>query len=430
VTDVRDRLSGGLSRKRMRLELRRAVRPFFIWIGLLVLGLIGIGGLLSRLQVAWPWKDQYRIGVAVDDAKGVVPGNTEVRLAGVVVGKVDKVVLGPAGSPVLKVRIKGKYKPLYRDARLRLRPKTPLEDVYLDVEKRGTPASGKVPDGGTLAAGQTQTPVYIGRVLDVFDSDVRVREKQAIDNLGRGLGTHGADFRAALVELAPFLDAARRLSRENAIRVVQTRRLIHNFRLMTEELGSRDRQVTRLVVAGSQALGELGTVDQSLSAFIEQMPPMLRQLPVSFGTLRAASDQLDPAFDALRPVAAALPAGLSSLERLGPDLSAGAAALRRPMPRLRQLVRASGPLAHDLGQAFSHLRPAAPRLDRITAQIVPCELAVQKFFQWSLSVTKFYDVHGAFPRGQDIAGANTAGGQVRDPELRAYPGCAKGGPRK
>jgi phospholipid/cholesterol/gamma-HCH transport system substrate-binding protein len=298
------------------------------------------------------------------------------------------------------------------------------------VEKRGTPAAGKVPDDGTLAAERTHVAVYIGRVLDVFDNDVRVREKQAIDNLGRGLGPHGDDFRAVLVELAPFLDAAKRLSRENAIRAQLTRRLIHNFRLMTDELARRDRQVTTLVSAGNAALTELGSVDRPLSAFIEQMPPMLRQLPVSFGTLRAASDELDPAFDALRPAAAALPSGLTALERLGPDLSAGAAALRRPMPRLRRLVVASGPVGRDLGAAFKRLRPAAPRLNSITAQIVPCELAVAKFFQWSLSVTKFSDVHGAFPRGEDVGSANTAGGQVRGPALKANPSCAKGGPRK
>src|SRR3954451_49744 len=340
MTEIRDRLSEGLSRERLRLELRRSARPFVVWLALVVLGLVGIGGLLSRLQVAWPWKDQYHVRLAVDDAKGVVPGNTEVRLAGVVVARVEGVQL-QRDTPMLNVRIQGRYKPLYRDARLRLRPKTPLEDVYLNVESRGTPGGGEVPDNGVLAAERTHTPVYIGKVLDVFNADRRAREKQAIENMGRGLGDHGAQFRAALVELAPFLDAARRLSRENAIRVVQTRRLIHNFRLMTEELGRRDRQVTRLASAGSRALGELGAADRPLAEFIAQMPPMLRQMPRSFATLRGAADELDPAFDALRPVAAAMPSGLRALERLGPDLRAGSAALRRPMTRLGRLCRGS-----------------------------------------------------------------------------------------
>src|SRR5437764_12697710 len=89
MTEIRDRLSEGLSRERLRLELRRSARPFVAWLALVVLGLAGLGGLLSRLQVAWPWKAQYHVRVAVDDAKGVVPGNTEVRISGVVVGKVD-----------------------------------------------------------------------------------------------------------------------------------------------------------------------------------------------------------------------------------------------------------------------------------------------------------------------------------------------------
>ena len=77
-----------------------------------------------------------------------------------------------------------------------------------------------------------------------------------------------------------------------------------------------------------------------------------------------------------------------------------------------------------------HLRPAAPRLDRITAEVVPCELAVQKFFQWTLSILKFYDVRGAMPRGLDVAGTKSAGGRVQDPAIVAAPSCAKGGPRK
>jgi hypothetical protein len=99
------------------------------------------------------------------------------------------------------------------------------------------------------------------------------------------------------------------------------------------------------------------------------------------------------------------------------------------MPRLASLARATQPLAADLRSAFADLRPTAPRLDDMTAQIVPCELAVQKFFQWTLSVAKYYDVRGAFPRGEDVAGVNSTG-SIPDPELRPSPSCAKGGLRK
>ena len=273
--------------------------------------------------------------------------------------------------------------------------------------------------------------MHIGQVLDVFDADVRPRVKAAIDNAGRGLGDHGDEFRAALVELAPFLHSARLLTREFAVRRDQTRRMVHNFALITDELSRRDNEVTRLVTAGGSALGELGAVDRPLSELIAQMPPTLRQLQQSFTTMRAAADELDPAFTALRPTARALPSGLRALERLAPDLRDGAGALRRPMPRLTALLRTTRPLAADLAAAFGALRPQLPRLDRITSAVVPCELAIQKFFAWTLSIGKFYDEWGVRPRGEVLAGTNSvANGNVHDPELTAGKSCAKGGPSK
>jgi ABC-type transporter Mla subunit MlaD len=322
------------------------------------------------------------------------------------------------------------FGPLYRDARLRLRPRTPLEDMYLDVTDRGTRRAGRVPDGGRLQADRTRTPVHIGEVLDVFDAEVRPRVKAVIESTGRGLGDHGDDFRRALVRLAPLLRSAKRLTREFAIHHEQTRRLVHDYALLTGELARRDGQVTRLVRAGSETLGELGRVDKPLATLIDQMPPTLRQMPRTFNTVRATADELEPAFDALRPVARAMPAAYAALERLGPELRRGAAALRRPMPRLRRLVVAARPFATNLGSAFNHLRPTPPRLERVLGAVVPCKLAVQKFFQQTISVAKLYDALSVRPRGRLRAGTNTAGGAVADPGLTAGSSCAEGGPRK
>lgn len=429
MSGVRERMSEGLTRERLALELRRARGPFAVFVALLAAGAAALVMLFAKLDVPWPWQHRYEVRVAVADAKGVVPGADEVRIAGVPVGHI--VAVGLRGNQaVLTASIDPRYGPLYRNARLRLRPKTPLDDMYLNVVSRGTAAAGRVPDGGLLQADRTQTPVDIGKLLDVYDADVRPRVRAAIDGLGRGLGDHGAEFRQALVELAPFLDATRRLARENAIRQTQTRRLVHNFQLMTGELGRRDRQLATLVHSGSAALGELGDVGGPLGELIRQLPPTLRVMPGSFASLRAAADQLDPTFRALMPVAKALPAGLGALERFGPDAAAGLNALDRPLPRLRGLLASSEPLAEQLASAFAKLRPQAPRLDRVTAAIGPCEQAVEKFFQWSLSVTKFADIHGVFPRGQDVAGGETAGGAAPTPGLTQSPSCTKTVARK
>jgi virulence factor Mce-like protein len=429
MTSIRSRMSHRLTRDRVTLEIRRARKPFVVLVAMTVIAIASLSYLVGNLRSSMPWEDPYRVRVAVDDAKGVFPGKQEVRISGVAVGQITKADL-VAGHPVLEVEIDRPHAPLYRDARVRLRPRTPLNDLFLDVERRGHVNAGKLKDGQTLQAQRTTTPVDIGRVANIFDADTRPRVKQAIDELGRGLGDHGHQLRATLIELAPFLRAAQRITGELAVRRGHTRRLVHNFRLMTEELGRREGQLAKLVSGGAASLTELGRNDASLGQTISQLPPTMRQLQSAFAAVRAAADELDPALDALRPSVYALPSGLAALRRLTLDARPAVTALRRPVQRLAPFVGHLRPTAVDLDRAFADLLPQAPRLDRITAKVTPCELALQKFFHNTISVTKFHTGRMAFPRGQLVGGASLLGGQINDPAQQASPSCAPGGPRK
>lgn len=410
-----------MSRERLGIEIRRGRTGFAALLSLLALALVSLVVIGSGLRLNLPGAKTYTARVAVDDAKGVVTAKQQVRISGLPVGKITKAEL-VGGRPVLTIQIKGKYAPLYRDARLRLRPKTPLDDLYLNVESRGHKSAGTLEHGEILQAQRTVVPVDIGRVMDAFDADTRTRMEQAIDALGRGLPDHGAQFRAALIRLAPFLRDAQRLARETAVRRGHTRRLIHNLRLMMAELGRRDRQLRQLARGGGQALGELGRSQASLSRLLIELPPTLRRLEPAFAALRTAADQLDPALDSLQPAARALPAGLAALRDFSDEARPALRALRRPLPDLTALVQALEPTAISLKGAFSQLRPQPPRLDRITQAVVPCELAVSKFFQNTLSLMKFSDARGLIVRGQTVNGA--------DPNQRAAKSCATGGPRK
>ena len=241
-------------------------------------------------------------------------------------------------------------------------------------------------------------------MLNTFDGDTRVRMEQAIDEVGQGLGDQGDQFRAALVELAPFLNAARRLTHETAIRRTQTKRLVHNLTLMMGELGRRDDDLHKIVVGGAHTFSELAAQDASLADVLAQFPPTLQQLLPTFATLRKTADELDPAFDALQPAARSLPGALANLRDFSLEARPSLAALRRPVPELTDLVDALRPTADGLDRAFTRLQPQAPRLDSITAKVVPCEYAVQKFFANTISLMKFADARGLVPRGQTVDG--------------------------
>jgi hypothetical protein len=69
-------------------------------------------------------------------------------------------------------------------------------------------------------------------------------------------------------------------------------------------------------------------------------------------------------------------------------------------------MRATAPLGSSLADSFAAMRPQAPRMDRVTAAIVPCETAVQKFLVWTMSLSKLNDVTGLVSRGQTFLGSN------------------------
>ena len=402
-----------LDRERLALELRRASRPAVALLALIVLSLVCLAIIFANNGVSLPWQSTYQRQIALDNAKGIVAQKQTVRLAGVTVGRIEGLKL-VNGQPIATISIDPKYGPLYHDAVVRLRPETPLDDMYIDIVSRGTAAAGQLRSSEVLSAARTQVPVDVSSVLDVFNTDTRARVKQAIDSLGQGLGPQGAAFRQALVDLAPLLAAARQITTATATRQIQTARLIHNFGLLTQELGSRDVALRQLVASGASTLSELGAHQSSVQATIAQLPPTMTQLQGAFGALSAAADHLDPAFDALQPVADALPSGLAGLRRFGAAAAPALAKLEAPLPGLNSLMRSLAPTARGLRDSFSALTPVPPQLDRVTRLVVPCETALAKFFENTISLGKFQSNLSVILRGETVVGASSSGQNIPD----------------
>lgn len=421
----RQYLSDGLSRERIKLELRRSVRPVITYIAAAAVALTAFGILLSHVAVTLPWQHPRSYQIAVPDAAGVQPGVQEVRISGLKVGQITGLRL-TGGQAVLTISVDNQYPPLYRNAQVELRPQTPLQDMYLDIVSRGTPTAGVLRGGQVLPAGRANLEVDTGIVLDAFDAPVRARLQTLIDELSAGMADHGAQLRGAFVALAPFLNATASFSRQFAIRGFLTRRLVHNLTLLTGVLGSREGELTRLVADGAATLSATSATGPQLSSTIAQLPPTLTQLQSTFATLRAALGQVDPALTALRPAAAALAPGLRALRRIAVSANPALIALQAPVQRLRPLAQSLPATAYSLRGGLATLLPQAPRLDRITAKVVDCETALQGFFQNTPSVFKLSDAYGVLPRGDGAFGTELTGGLIHDPSLTFGPSCTGG----
>lgn len=414
--------------ERLRLELKRSRKPALLYIYLLAVGAFALGIVLKNQFYNRFWEDKYEFQAQFADVKGVTPGAQRVKIAGVTVGVVTKSKVVD-GRPVLTMQLKEEYGPIYRDAKIRLRPLTPLQDMYVDIESRGTERAGRL--DAPLTAARTVSPVDISRVLNEFPTSTRTRMQVLLSQMGRGLEDNGETLKWAFTELTPFLQAAQRTTTVLSGRRQQTSRLITNLHRLTTALAGRDKELRTFVTSGNATLGELSSADRALDATFASIPPALDAIRSGFVQLRRAEDQLDPALQSLAPVAERLEKGMSALRSFADGATP---ALRDVLPATRELQ----PLSRDLRPASRSLRGAlagladqAPAYDRITGQLPRCFDRIGPFFNDTLSVFKFGDASGTYPRGNDSQDLDTFGGiapvETTGQKKTVY--CSEGGSR-
>lgn len=397
-----------INTERLKLEIARSRRPAMQYVYLIAVASFCLAIVLKNQFYNRFWERKYTFSAQFADVKGVTPGAQRVKIAGITVGVVTDSV-NKDGRAVLTMQLKKKYGPIYKDAKLRLRPLTPLEDMYINIESRGHKAAGEL-HGQTLTAAHTVSPVDISRVLNEFPDATRTRMQILLNQMGRGLKDNGTTLKWAFGEVSPFLTAAQRTTTVVNDRRVQTARLVTNLHRLTGALAQRDRQLTSLVGAGNSTLGALAGTDQQLDATLRAIPPTLDAVRSGFVRLRSAEGQLDPALTDLGPVADNLEAGMRSLAAFSTDARPALAALKPAVTQIAPLARDLRPTSVGLRDAFAQLRGEAPALDRITRQIPPCFDVISSFFNDTLSVFKFSDAYGAYPRGNDSEDADTVGG--------------------
>ena len=156
ATRTRRRTSTTYDRSR---AVKRAIvihRQDFIAIVALVVAAIAVAATCSVTsrrsrsgRATTPSRREFATGAAVTAGQG-----QSVDVAGVQVGQVGGVQLQD-GRALVTMNIFKKYQPIYHNATVLLRPRTPLKDMYLSLDP-GTKSAGAIPNGGTLGIANTQ----------------------------------------------------------------------------------------------------------------------------------------------------------------------------------------------------------------------------------------------------------------------------------
>jgi phospholipid/cholesterol/gamma-HCH transport system substrate-binding protein len=248
-------------------------------------------------------------------AQSIVAGQGQsVTIAGIRVGKVASVDV-EEGHAVVGLDVKPEYLELIRtDATLLLRPKTNLNDMVVEVDPGTAPEH--VEEGFNFPLSQTEPNVAFEGLLSSLDTDTQRYVQLLVAGGAQGIGGRGRQLSNAWRRFQPFARVVADLNRAVAQRRRELARVIHNFGLLTTELGRRDNQIERFVTSSSDVLGNFANVQDSIQESLVEFPPMLAALQDGLESSTRFTEAARPALTKLIPQARALGPAFRAQERL------------------------------------------------------------------------------------------------------------------
>ena len=254
---------GGLS---VRDQIERYRTAFISVVTMIVIAAVVGGYILAHENLKLPgWvpvlgKNYYTLKADFQTAQALTPGQGQaVTIAGAKIGEIASVNLHE-GIATVTMRLDPKYARLYRDATLLMRPKTNLQDMTVEVNP-GTPASGRLPSGATVPISQTAPNIDFDQFLAGLDAETRAYLQELLAGAGEGFKNNGKAFAATLKRFDPTARDIAQIAEQLEIRHANTARSIHNFRLLMEALGGKDKQLParRRLQRGVRRLRQAGT---------------------------------------------------------------------------------------------------------------------------------------------------------------------------
>ena len=321
----------------MRRALRAHLRDVLAIIALLAAALFATTVILINQRTSLPsWvpligTDRFALEAEFSTAQAVIPGQGQsVDIAGIKVGEVSGVKL-ENGHAVVGMDVDNKYAPLiHENSSLLIRPKTGLNDMVVEVDP-GTQSSPQVNENSTIPLASTQPQVNPDEILASLDADTQQFLKLLLANGAEALDPEkGRDVKLsnALRRLDPFARDIARISGALATRRQNIANSIHNFQLLSTELGNKDEDLTNFVDASDAVLASFARQEASIRSAIRELPGTLKETQ---GALTSANDL-------------ALQAG-PALKKSLPGAKATAPALRALRPLFRQTA---GPIQNQI----------------------------------------------------------------------------------
>ena len=306
----------------MARAIREHLKDFVAIIVLVALGVLVTGYILSQQATALPsWvpilgEERFELNAEFSTAQAVTPGQGQaVNIAGIQVGDITGVEL-VNGRAKVKMEIDNDKAGLINDdATMLLRPKTGLNDMTIEVDPGVSDVD--VEEGDILPLSSTLPNVNPDEVLAALDADTQAFLKLLVSGGGEALDPEqgrGVKLSNALRQFEPLARSVKQISGGLAERRESVARSIHNFRLLTEELGDKDAELTGFIDSSNAVLEDFASQEAAIRASLRELPGTLSETNKALKSSNELAKVSVPALRDSIPGARALKPALQAVE--------------------------------------------------------------------------------------------------------------------
>ncbi len=263
----------------------------------------------------------YEVKVPFNEATQLAE-QSDVRISGVNVGKVQKIELAPNGKQALAtVAIDAQYAPIPESTRAILRTKTLLGETYIEL----TPGSRQAPelaDGGTLPEANIAESVQLDEIFRTFNARTRAAFQEWMQEAAVAIEGQGQNLSYGLGGLEPTFSEFDKLFRVLDSQRLAVGQLFSNGATTFRALRGREGELADLVQSSNAVFQTTARRNRDIEALFRAFPTFLDESRLTFHRLKDFSLNADPLMKQLVPAAEELSPTLIAISKLAPEAKA------------------------------------------------------------------------------------------------------------
>ena len=260
---------------------------------------------------------QYEIKIPFSEAAQLAK-QSDVRISGVDVGKVQDIERNPGKLAIATVAIDDQYAPLPKDTRALLRTKTLLAETYVELTP-GNRNGPKIHDGETLSNANVAQSVQIDEIFRAFNPQTRAAFQSWMQNQALAIQGRGLDLANGFGELGTTFTEFDKLFQVLDTQKLAVHQLFSNGAVALNAFRGREGQLADLIQTSNKVFSTTAERDKDIEALFRAFPTFEDQSRLTLERLKAFSLNTDPLVKQLVPAAEQLSPTLVSFGKLAPE---------------------------------------------------------------------------------------------------------------